>query len=140
MLQVDDVFKMMTEVHKEYNALLSVEQQGKGEDWFDVIDISMLQFKQKIHGWIRDVNRERDAAMAVKSKSLSVSESLSSQRSSRHSSVTLSGSKSSKSDKALKEKLRMAELLMVSWRRDKQQNSVHKSGWLRNSMQSQEQE
>ena len=47
-----------------------------------------------------------------KSKSLSVSESLSSQRSSRHSSVTLlSGSKSSKSDKALKEKLRMAELL-----------------------------
>ena len=130
----------MTEVHKEYNALLSVEQQGKGEDWFDVIDISMLQFKQKIHGWIRDVNRERDAAMAVKSKSLSVSESLSSQRSSRHSSVTLSGSKSSKSDKALKEKLRMAELLMVSWRRDKQQNSVHKSGWLRNSMQSQEQE
>ena len=140
MLQVDDLFKMMTEVHKEYNALLSVEQQGKGEDWFDVIDISMLQFKQKIHGWIRDVNRERDAAMAVKSKSLSVSESLSSQRSSRHSSVTLSGSKSSKSDKALKEKLRMAELLMVSWRRDKQQNSVHKSGWLRNSMQSQEQE
>ena len=130
----------MTEVHKEYNALLSVEQQGKDEDWFDVIDISMLQFKQKIHGWIRDVNRERDAAMAVKSKSLSVSESLSSQRSSRHSSVTLSGSKSSKSDKALKEKLRMAELLMVSWRRDKQQNSVHKSGWLRNSMQSQEQE
>ena len=111
MLQVDDLFKMMTEVHKEYNALLSVEQQGKGEDWFDVIDISMLQFKQKIHGWIRDVNRERDAAMAVKSKSLSVSESLSSQRSSRHSSVTLSGSKSSKSDKALKEKLRMAELL-----------------------------
>ena len=140
MLQVDDLFKMMTEVHKEYNALLSVEQQGKGEDWFDVIDISMLQFKQKIHGWIRDVNRERDAAMAVKSKSLSVSESLSSQRSSRHSSVTLSGSQSSKSDKALKEKLRMAELLMVSWRRDKQQNSVHKSGWLRNSMQSQEQE
>ena len=64
MLQVDDLFKMMTEVHKEYNALLSVEQQGKGEDWFDVIDISMLQFKQKIHGWIRDVNRERDAAMA----------------------------------------------------------------------------
>ena len=29
MLQVDDLFKMVTEVHKEYNALLPVEQQDK---------------------------------------------------------------------------------------------------------------
>ena len=28
----------------------------------------MLQFKQKIHGWIRDVGRERDAAMEAKSQ------------------------------------------------------------------------
>ena len=35
MLQVDDLFKMVTEVHKKYNALLPVDQQDKDEDWFD---------------------------------------------------------------------------------------------------------
>ena len=74
MLQVDDLFKMVTEVHKEYTALLPVEQQDKDEEWFDDC---MLQFKQKIHGWIRDVERERDAAMEAKSKRSSVSRSVS---------------------------------------------------------------
>ena len=73
MLQVDDLFNMVTEVHKEYNALLPVEQQDKDEHLFDEIDASLLQFKQKIHGWIRDIERERDAAMEAKSKTSSVS-------------------------------------------------------------------
>ena len=66
MLQVDDLFKMMTEVHKEYNALLPVEEQDKHDDWFGEIDATMLQLKQKIHGWIRDIESERDAAMETK--------------------------------------------------------------------------
>ena len=111
MLQVADLFKMVTEVHKEYNALLPVEQQDKDEEWFYEIDASMLQFKLKIHGWIRDVERERDAAMKSKPKRSSVSGSVSSKRSSRRSSTSSSVSRSSESDKALKEKLRMAEML-----------------------------
>ena len=90
MLQVDDLFKMVTEVHTEYNALLPVKQQGKDQDWFDEIDAIMLQFKQKIHGWIRDVEWERDAAMEAKSKRSSVSGSVSSKKSSRHSSASTS--------------------------------------------------
>ena len=73
MLQADDLFKMVTEVHSEY-VLLSVEQQYKDDDWFDEIDASMLQFRQKIHGWIRYAERERDAAkLEAKSKRSSVS-------------------------------------------------------------------
>ena len=34
MLQVDDIFKMVTEVHNEYNVLLPVEQQEQNEDCF----------------------------------------------------------------------------------------------------------
>ena len=68
MLQVDDLLIMVTEVHKKYNALLPVEPQDKDEDWFDKIDASMLEFKQKIHGWIRDFERKRDATMEAKSK------------------------------------------------------------------------
>ena len=92
--------------------MLPVEQQDKDEDWFDEIDASMLQFKQKIHGWIRDVERERDAAMEARSKRSNVSGSVSLKRSSIHSSVvSSSGLRSSKSDRAFKEKLGMAELL-----------------------------
>ena len=36
-------------------------------------DTSILQFKQKIPGWIRDVERERDAATEAKSKRSSMS-------------------------------------------------------------------
>ena len=91
MLEVGDQFKMVTKVHKGYHALLPVEQQDKDEDWFDETDASILQFKQKIHGWIRDVGRESGAAMAAKSKRLSVFASVSSKKSSRHSSVSSSG-------------------------------------------------
>ena len=49
--------------------------------------------------------------MEAKSNRSSVSGSVSSKRSSRHSSASSPGSRSSKNDKALKEKLRMAELL-----------------------------
>ena len=91
MLQVDDLLKMVIEVNKEYNALLPVEQQEK-DDWFDEIDASMLQFK--IHGWIRDVERERDTAMEAKSKESSLSGSVSTKRSSRHSGMSSSGSRS----------------------------------------------
>ena len=99
--QVDDLFNMLTELHKEYNALLPVEQQDKDEECLEEFDASMLQFKQKIHGWIRDVEMERDAAMEAKSKRSSVSRSVSSKRSSRHSSASSSGSRSSKSDTQL---------------------------------------
>ena len=50
MLEVGNQFKMVTKVHKEYHALLPVEQQDKDEDWFDEIDASILQFIRKIHG------------------------------------------------------------------------------------------
>ena len=91
---------MVTGVHKEYNASLPVVQQDKDKNWYDEIDANMLQFKQKIHGWIRDVESGRDAAMEAKSKRSSVYGSVSSKWSSRHSSVSSSGSGSSKSDKA----------------------------------------
>ena len=71
MLQIDDMFKQMMEVHKEYNSLLPLEVQ-EDDKWFDDIDADMLVFKQKIHNWIKEAEQERDAEMkekaSVKSK------------------------------------------------------------------------
>ena len=54
MLQIDGVFKMLIEVHREYNLLLPLEMQEQDEDWFDDIDEKLMSFKNKIHNWIRD--------------------------------------------------------------------------------------
>ena len=72
MLQIDDMFKQMMEVHKEYNSLFPLEVQEDDEKWFDDIDADMLVFKQKIRNWIKEAEQERDAEMkekaSVKSK------------------------------------------------------------------------
>ena len=52
MLQIDEVFKMLIEVHREYNSSLPLEMQEQYEDWFDDIDEKMMSFKNKIHDWI----------------------------------------------------------------------------------------
>ena len=44
MLQIDEVFRMLTEVHREYNPLLPLEMQE--QDWFDDIDEKMMSFKK----------------------------------------------------------------------------------------------
>ena len=38
MLQIDGTFKILIEVHGEYNSLLSIEMQDQDEDCFDDID------------------------------------------------------------------------------------------------------
>ena len=108
MKQTDDKFKMLMEVHKEYNSLLILEMQEQDEEWFDDVDENMLSFKNKIHNWIKDAELERRATM----KQRICSRSKVSKRSvSRKSSSSSLSKRSSKSDKALKEKLKMANLL-----------------------------
>ena len=59
MLQIGGVFKMLIEVHREYNSLLPLEMQEQDEDWFTDIDEKMMSLKNKIHNWIRDAEHER---------------------------------------------------------------------------------
>ena len=63
MIQIDDKFKMLIEVHKEYNSLLPLEIQEQDEEWFDDVDEDLLSFKNKILNWIKDTELERRATM-----------------------------------------------------------------------------
>ena len=58
MIQIDNKFKMLMEVHKEYNSLLPLKMQEEHEEWFGDVDEDMLSFKNKIHNWIRDAELE----------------------------------------------------------------------------------
>ena len=92
----------MMDVHNECNSLLPLEAQEDDEKWFDDIDADMLVLKQKIHNWIREAEHDMDAELKEKA-------SVKSKRSSKSSSKS-SGSRSSRSEKALMEKLKMAEV------------------------------
>ena len=124
MLQIDDMFKKMMEVHKEYNSMSLLEVQEDDEKWFDDTDADMLVFKQKIHNWIKEAEQERDAEMKEKASVKSNKPHKSLSRSSR-SSRSLS-TKSSRSDRALKEKLKMAELQAAAEFMEKQQTAEFK--------------
>ena len=100
MLQIDDMFKQLIDVHKEYNSLLPLEAQEDDKKWFDDIEADMLVFKQKIHNWIIEAEHDRDAESKEKA-------SVKSKRSSKSSSESLSSksssTRSSRSQKALME-------------------------------------
>ena len=66
MLQIDDMFKQLIDVHKEYNSLLPLEAQEDDKKWFDDTDADMLVFKRKIHNWVREAEQKRDAELKKK--------------------------------------------------------------------------
>ena len=66
MTQIDDKYKMLMEVHKEYYSFLPLEVQQQCEEWFDGVNEDMLPFKNKIHNWIKDAELERRAIMNQK--------------------------------------------------------------------------
>ena len=97
----------MMDVHNECNSLLPLEAQEDDEKWFDDIDADMLVLKQKIHNWIREAEHDMDAELKEKA---SVKSKRSSKSSSKSSSSRLSSTRPSRSERALMEKLKMAEL------------------------------
>ena len=46
MMQIDDKFKMLIEVHKK-NSLLPLEMQEQDKEWFDDVREDMQSFKKK---------------------------------------------------------------------------------------------
>ena len=64
--EIDDMFKQLMNLHKEYNSLLPLEDQEDDEKRFEDIDADMLVYMQKIRNWIRKAEQERDAELKEK--------------------------------------------------------------------------
>ena len=108
MQQLDDTFKVMLDVQKEYHYLLPTEEQERDEEWFDEADHNICIFKQKIHCWIKDAELERKANLSSRRSCVSGGSERSS---SKHSSKFSRNIKSSREERAVAEKIKMAELM-----------------------------
>ena len=108
MQQLDDIFKVMLDVQKEYHSLLPAEEQERDEEWFDEVDHNICIFKQNIHCWIKDAELERKTSLSSRRSHFSGGSGRSS---SKHSSKSSRSNKSSREERALAEKIKMVELM-----------------------------
>ena len=118
MQQFDGIFRMMFEVHKEYNSVLQPDKLEIDEEWFDDVEHSLCAFKHKIDNWMKDAEAEKKAAANSGLSDVSTGRRTSSVRSiSKYSSRSSSkqstnpSHKSSREDRALEEKIKIAELI-----------------------------
>ena len=100
--QLNDMFKMLVEIHGE---LENIDDQYTDELWFEDIDQKVFSFKYKVHNWLREVEKQDKSGRSFKSSSKPSSKSGSSRSSKR----------SSTKEKAVAEKLKVAELMTSSF-------------------------
>lgn len=65
MNKLNEIFKMLLDVHHEYNEFLGHDERDRDDDWFDEVYPQVCFFKRKVHCWLRE------AAQKVKSSNCS---------------------------------------------------------------------
>ena len=110
--QFNDQFKELVSLHKEYVCLLPQEVVDEEDDWSGTVDEVVFTQKHKIYNWFKeaeDDNKARSSRSSSKKSSGRSSKKYSS--SSKTKSSRRSLGKTSVRQRALDEKLKMAELL-----------------------------
>ena len=121
MQQLDDIFKVMLDVQKEYHYLLPTEEQERDEEWFDKADHNICIFKQKTYCWIKDGELKRKANLSSRRSHVSGGSGRSS---SKHSSKFSRNIKSSREERAVAEKIKVAELMAEAKYMEERQSLV----------------
>ena len=109
MLQLNNMFKLLISLLREYSVTLSEKQQMENDDWFDLSDEEVFAFKKKINLWLKNVEEDqRSCARSERSHSKGSSE-----KSVKSNTTKTSGNSSRSSSsktRALEEKAKLAEL------------------------------
>ena len=59
MSQLNDLFKLLMSLHREYGAILSKEKQMENDDSFDLTDEEVFAFKRKINLWLKKFKEDQ---------------------------------------------------------------------------------
>ena len=100
--QYDDLLRLFLDTHYQYHSKLEDSQEIEDGNWFDKVDQNIFTFKHFVHNYIQDneENRSRKSSKSSESKKSSVSSGSRS-----------SGSSTSIKEQAIKEKMRLADLM-----------------------------
>ena len=110
--QLDDLFQIIESIQKE---MITLEPNYNDDDWFDRLDEKVFSIKHKIHGWLKDVEKESEAITTASRRRAVSSRSISSRGSSgestKSSRTSVGRSNTSIKDQSIIEKKKVAELL-----------------------------
>ena len=90
--QLNDMFKMLVDIHEEFE---QIDKEYTDNIWFDDIDQKVFSFKHKVQNWLKEEEKKHKRDHSSRSSTRS----------------SFSKSKSSTREKAVEEKLRVAELI-----------------------------
>ena len=124
--QVNDQFKELVSLHKEYVGLLPQEVINEEDDWFETVDEVGFTQKHKVYNWIKEVeddNKSRSSRSSSKKSTWRSSKKSSS--SSKAKSPRSSFGKTSVRETALEEKLKIAELLAEASLTEKKHAAIY---------------
>ena len=108
--QFNNMLKLLAAANDEYQHLLTEDELLADSQWFEEQDERIFSFKHKIIKWLKEaeLNKEEERSRKSVGSRSSKSRSSKSSRSSNHS------SRSSIKDKAIEEKIKIAELIAES--------------------------
>ena len=104
--QLNSMFKMLVDIHEEFE---QTEKEYTDDIWFDDIDQKVFSFTHKVHNWLKEEKKEHKRDHSSRSSTRS----------------SYSKSKSSTREKAVEEKLRVAELIAESSFMKKQRDAEY---------------
>ena len=104
--QLNYMFKMLVDIHEEFE---QIDKEYTDDIWFDDIDQKVFSFTHKVHNWLKEEKKEHKRDHSSRSSIRSSS----------------SKSKSSTREKAVEEKLRVAELIAESSLMKKQRDAEY---------------
>ena len=55
--QLDDLFQIIESIQKE---MITLDPSYNDDDWVDQLDGKLFSIKYKIHGWLKDVEKESE--------------------------------------------------------------------------------
>ena len=110
MEQFNDMLKLFTAVNDEYQHLLKEDELLADSQWFEEQDERIFSFKHKIIKWLKEAELNKEEERSRKS----VGSRSSKSRSSKSSRSSNRSSRSSIKDKAIEEKIKIAELIAES--------------------------
>ena len=128
--QFDDVYKLFEEVHNSYQLLCEGDQEydrAADDDYFAEIDETVFVFKHKARNWVKEMEQYG------KRKSNSSSEDSKSYKS-KQSGVSSKGSiksRTSIAERAIEEKIKLAELIAEATFLDKRHEAERLAGRLK---------
>ena len=109
MSQLNDLFKLLISLHREYGAMLSEEKQMDNDYWFDLVDEKIFAFKRKINLCLKNV-MEHQRSCARSERSHSKGSSKKSVKSNMNKTSGSTSRSSGSKTRVLEEKAKLTEL------------------------------